>query len=882
MDANLMRTVFGVLYWLCIAGAGYRYRNLFFTDIRPTFDTYLGPFSEVGMIAAVLVVMMGLAKLQEAIVNTLQSLALKVGDSGGGEAGDTFGKDLLKSARKLERRRDYVNAAEAYESLGMWPEAAACHEKAGSWSRAAAALENAGERGRAVDFYERDGNHEAAAALAETAGMRERAMRNYRFAGEKALAESNFTRAADCLSKAGDPARAGEIYVRLRRDFDALRCFVEAGDIERLEELFKKVEPHRVIPRTESSAAMIGRVAELFLSNGKAARAGEILEAAGMHAEAGAAFEKAREWVRAGEAFMRSGDLDRANSTFSQVSDRAVVAGYRARIAQEKGNWAEAGACLVEAGKLPQAVDAFRRAKDFRSAAEVYEKMKRYLMAAEMYTAARDHQAAAVAYINAHDWAAAATSYESCGDAAKAADAHINAGNYYKAGILSLKTGDFEGAIEHLQRVPTTSTDWRMATAFLGLAFIERGQATTARDVLARVMKDLAPSIETLPVFYKYGRICEQHDMKTAIDMYRAVQRVDIGYEDVEKRIKKLDELRRAESGKTQSQSEFQVDSADSVDESPPARPARRTPSQRTDTPPPPQPADDRPPSTGFTRLPSTRFGAEGRYTILQELGRGGMAIVYKAMDEHLQREVALKTFPFTGRGGSAREEVFLREARTVARLSHPNIVTIFDSGHMENLYYIAMEFIPGDNLKTLVKRRGPLSMEDTRSGMRQLCDALVYAHEQSVLHLDIKPGNVIRRVTGDIKVVDFGLARIIHDAAAQGLDPDDSQPTLVGTPQYMAPEQILGGDVGERTDIYALGLTLFYIVTGHTPFDIKRITDPAEISRLQIHGSFPRPSTLRATLPPKVDGVFMRCTQKSASDRYPNVRALLDDINAM
>jgi serine/threonine-protein kinase len=258
------------------------------------------------------------------------------------------------------------------------------------------------------------------------------------------------------------------------------------------------------------------------------------------------------------------------------------------------------------------------------------------------------------------------------------------------------------------------------------------------------------------------------------------------------------------------------------------------------------------------------------------------VAIVYKAFDQHLQREIALKTFPLSPRSGLNQEQLFLSQARVIARLSHPNIVTVYDCGHMDFLYYIAMEYAQGDNLREAVRKKGPLALEDARSILEQLADALIYAHSQQVLHLDVKPGNIILRHSGEIKVVDFGLAKILSEAAAKATANEDSQLTLVGTPQYMAPEQILGNAPDVRTDIYGLGLTLFYLLTGRTPFDARRISDPTEIARLQVHSSLPRPSTLRATLPEIVDEIFVKCTQKDPDDRYSDVRAFLEDISRL
>ena len=201
-----------------------------------------------------------------------------------------------------------------------------------------------------------------------------------------------------------------------------------------------------------------------------------------------------------------------------------------------------------------------------------------------------------------------------------------------------------------------------------------------------------------------------------------------------------------------------------------------------------------------------------GKYTILRELGHGGMAVVYEASDTENDSRVALKTLPpnLVDRRMVSR---FHREGRTQAGLDHPNIVKVHDVGTTDGIHYLALELVKGKTVRNILKRSGRLSVEKTLSISRQVCEALAFAHESSCIHRDIKSGNIMVDDSGHVKILDFGLVQIT------GMTIVTQTGSVVGTPEYMSPEQIAGEEVDYRTDLYSLGVTMYEMLTGRLPF---------------------------------------------------------------
>src|SRR6058998_4182048 len=259
----------------------------------------------------------------------------------------------------------------------------------------------------------------------------------------------------------------------------------------------------------------------------------------------------------------------------------------------------------------------------------------------------------------------------------------------------------------------------------------------------------------------------------------------------------------------------------------------------------------------------------DGRYRIVRKLGAGGMANVYLAEDQDLGRAVAIKILNDRHANDDQFVERFRREAKNAAGLSHPNIVSIYDRGEAEGTYYIAMEYLDGRSLKELVVARGPLPIADAIEFTRQVLAALRFAHRKGVVHRDIKPHNVMADADGRLKVTDFGIARA-------GVSQMTEAGSIIGTAQYLSPEQARGAAVDQRSDLYSVGVVLYELLTGTVPFTGE---SPVEIAMKHLSSPAEPPSAKRADVPRDLDLVVLRALAKDQADRYQSAEEMDADL---
>jgi eukaryotic-like serine/threonine-protein kinase len=259
----------------------------------------------------------------------------------------------------------------------------------------------------------------------------------------------------------------------------------------------------------------------------------------------------------------------------------------------------------------------------------------------------------------------------------------------------------------------------------------------------------------------------------------------------------------------------------------------------------------------------------DGRYRILRKLGTGGMANVYLAEDEVLGRRVAIKILNDRHAGDDQFVERFRREAKNAAGLSHPNIVSIYDRGEAEGTYYIAMEYLDGRSLKELIVARGPAPVNVAIDYARQILAAIRFAHRHGIVHRDIKPHNVLVDGEGRLKVTDFGIAR----AGASQMTEAGS---IIGTAQYLSPEQAKGAPVDQTSDLYSVGVVLYELLTGVVPFNGET---PVEIAMKHLSSPPEAPSARRAEIPRELDYIVLRALAKDPSDRYQSAEEMDADL---
>src|SRR5881409_1165834 len=259
----------------------------------------------------------------------------------------------------------------------------------------------------------------------------------------------------------------------------------------------------------------------------------------------------------------------------------------------------------------------------------------------------------------------------------------------------------------------------------------------------------------------------------------------------------------------------------------------------------------------------------DGRYRIVRKLGTGGMANVYLAEDEVLGRRVAIKILNDRHAGDDQFVERFRREAKNAASLSHPNIVSIYDRGEAEGTYYIAMEYLDGRSLKELIVARGPAPIHLAVDYARQVLAAIRFAHRHGIVHRDIKPHNVLVDGEGRLKVTDFGIARA-------GVSQMTEAGSIIGTAQYLSPEQAKGAPVDQTSDLYSVGVVLYELLTGVVPFSGET---PVEIAMKHLSTVPPPPSAKRKDVPRDLDLVVMRALAKDPAERYQSAEEMDADL---
>ncbi len=249
------------------------------------------------------------------------------------------------------------------------------------------------------------------------------------------------------------------------------------------------------------------------------------------------------------------------------------------------------------------------------------------------------------------------------------------------------------------------------------------------------------------------------------------------------------------------------------------------------------------------------------RYEVIEQIGKGGMAVVYRARDQMLERQVAVKVLREDYSRDTTFQERFRQEARAAANLTHPNIVTVHDFGLDNGQLFIVMENVPGTDLKTLLRKRGRFNPTEALPLMIQACAGIGYAHRAGLVHCDVKPQNMLVTPDMRLKVTDFGIAR-----ALSTIKPDEQSDIVWGSPQYFAPEQAAGAAPSPASDVYSLGVILYELLTGTLPFQAPSASD---LAHLHLEAEPPLISEMLPEVSPTLEQILLKVMAKEPAQRY-------------
>ena len=730
-------------------------------------------------------------------------------------------------AFRAARRGDHRAAGEYWAEAGRSRRAFRSFMRAHEWGRAAEVARSRGDLPRAADLLQREGGESLGAA-------------------------------AQLYTRLSDEPRAREIWLRFgqylvesRRPELAVDPFMRAGDSRRaLHAIELALELRRITPGIADLAIRAARdgkrpalAAAVALACDRHREAGDLFLAADQPLDAARAFEQAGDTMRAAEALRLGGQVEeaarlRGQRLFSTGKIEQALHEY-----ETAGMAAEVATALERLGRYREAFDRYRGAGLLREAAELARAHLEPREAAKLYADLGEWSEAGAAWESAGEQLEAARCYEQANDFPRAEETLARAGLVAELAQLLARLGrvedgfntlyvggDLRGAWDFISSYGGTFPNLAEPLVKLGSWLSEQGETTAAISAVQRAVAGLPVRRELLPAFYTLAELLERHgDIRAAEAAWRRIVDFDYAFKDAGQRLQRLAAQRAAEEAASASG---------------------------------PQSAPGQSPSAG----PTT--DAAARYVLEQELGRGGMGVVYRARDTRLGRTVAIKILNPRQHTPEAIRR-FEREARAAAAISHPGIVHIYDFDRGFSSFYISMEFVSGPTLLQLVHDEPPFVRRHLIALMRQVVDAVSYAHERHVVHRDLKPANMILADRRQVKILDFGIARRLDEL-------DLSASGATGTPYYMAPEQVLGENPDERTDIYALGVTFFQMATGTLPFATGNIL------RAHLEQPAPDPQALAPDLEPALSHLILRCLAKDPDQRPRNGATLLSALDTL
>ena len=687
----------------------------------------------------------------------------------------------------------------------------------------------------------------------------------------EALRAGNFLKAARLAQDAGDWRSAADHFVLAQRPLDAARALRKGEAWEEAAELFVKAH--------DFSAA-----SQCYLKAGLKSEALRALEQTDDLLQAAELADQIGDIRRAAQIYQRLGKVAEAADRYQRAGDGLKAASVRAEQAERTEQWRDAAAAWVQAQQWERALSCLDRLGDDRSAAQLLQRLGKLEPAAERYLKANAFGEAAALYEQAGLFRKAAMAHQKAGDTERAIRCLTLEGD--KLAVIKLRQalGQADEALRVAQAVSPTDNAYVEAQQIAAVIHINRGEtAAAARGLLVLLDAPLAPAVKlatgrrAAELFVELGDAV--HGRAVLDKLADVVQRGSEHERWVLTVQKQLGELpvqvardvtppvpHVASATPTMPMNVANAESTESfeasaVGEATAIYPGGKGEIRRVSSNEVPLINEGWP--IGVPEALSDRYGD------LERLGQGGNGVVFRATDKLLGRQVVLKFMIQGSMPSETARKYFLREVKLSASLNHPNIVHIYDMGNTEDVLWYAMEFIDGVPLTAHLALGQPIrDIVFLMSVVDQLCAALDHAHAQGLVHRDIKPDNVLVANDGTVKLLDFGLARAMDEGFGE-------HSVLAGTPYYMAPEQLDGSHVDHRADIYALGVVLFRMFTGHLPFSDGNVFVAHAVEPV------PDPRKYNRDLPADAVVVVLKAMAKKPTDRYANCRQIALDVHA-
>ncbi|MCI5072134.1 protein kinase [bacterium] len=684
---------------------------------------------------------------------------------------------------------------------------------------------------------------------------------------------------------------AAQIYLRENQPIKAADIFFEHGDFEQAEKIYRQHDQLKLLGERYFSIESYEQAAKAFLDGNNYEQAAKALLKADKLYEASVSLQKAYAYWQ-----------KKAN-TQENLEKLKKIGLNLANLLKLTQQYQKAAKLYIDLDYQQEALICFSQLKDYEAAAKLSEMMQDYdnaavywklagnlsqyqkfdaerlakrgklLDAAKKFLAANELSRAADLYLELNDVTKAASLYEKAKQWRLAAHCYKLLGRYEKAATLYEQSQNFTEAIACYQLTPQFDKEIFLRTQigdYLGIAkrYIDMQEVTKALDILGQITPTSPHYQKSLPLKMKAYLLSGQNNL--AVDVLKQLQqsshtlaKIDLDnltrlsqdkqYQSViqaylSNRINKQSIEDNLISRAKQLKSALELSSVDQL-------PEKEMPSLEIMI-------------NQYPNHPSMHANAV-RYQKVEEIGRGGMGLIYKATDSVLGRTVALKILSPNFKTNQKSIDTFFREAKSAALLNHPNIVTVYDFGIQKGEYYIAMEFVVGKTLKDYIRQSKRVDIAYALKLFKQMLDALAYAHTQGIIHRDLSSTNIMLSQHENIKVMDFGLAKLVKDLL-------NEQSIIGGTPSFMSPEQTLGDPIDHRTDIYSLGILLYEILTLQLPFN------KGDLGYHHIHTPAPKASLKNKAIPAALDRFILTCMEKKQENRFQTIAQMQEYLTSI
>lgn len=722
----------------------------------------------------------------------------------------------------MTRRGDYLGAGDLYQEGGDYEKALEMYTRARAHERSAMLLKRLGRLPDAAVCFAKANQYIKAAEIFIHLKEFYKAGEMYKKAGFPLLAAEWFdksgaiTEAATMYENSGNFRRAGELYME-RGNFKKGAVCLEK-EIKNL--AFITDSPHQDVQKTRQQLCRLLAIA--YEKTEKYDLAARYYMQSDDHEKAVEMCRKQGDLKMAASFLERQGKLEAAACLYEEMGKENQAGLLKIQSLLKDRHFARAARLADELGEYELAAEAFENAGEYGRAGELYHLANNSRKAIEMFLKTKNWLKASILLEKTGQPGKAAELREKIGETEKAAQLYSEAGEPLKASEILMETGNLEESIRVLQKAWGQGNRRPSLRNALGLAFLRRGNFELAYDQYLKFLVEEAISTDNRETKFELACSFESRGQyEQALKLYKELSAYDLDYRDVRERLDRLTRI-LAENGNHD--------------------------------------------ATTMPHQFSPGKLIANRYVIKEKTGSGGMGEVYRALDKELSIEVALKLLKSKYIHNQEMVQRFKREVTLARKVHHENVIQLYDFEKLENHLYISMEFFHSRDLKAIIRAKKTFQTEEIIPIMTQTCRGLWAAHRRGIVHRDIKPQNILINDEGIVKIVDFGIATVIESAMESNTE------FVVGTPDYMSPEQAKGEPTDPRSDIYSLGTILYEMSTGKPPFANP---DSFQILVDQVEKPPIPPIEINPDVPIWLNDLILKCMNKDPDDRIDSVQMI-------